>query len=65
MSYYISTVKIATDTEKGVKWNTERYLIDAVSVTDAEKQVHEDLGGTGIDFEVKSVSKANIVKVIE
>jgi len=62
--YYTAKVKIATDTPKGVKWNTETYLVNAVSVTHAESLVHEDFKNDTIEFEVKSVSSSQIVKVI-
>ena len=43
---------------------SESYLVNAVSITHAESLVNEDFKDTGIDFEVKSVSEANIIKVI-
>ena len=64
MSYYIAKVKIATDTPKGIKWATDTYLVNAVSVTHAEELIHEDFIGSGIQFEVKSVSSTRILKVI-
>ena len=63
--YYTSKVKIATDTPKGVKWQSETYLVDALTVTHAEAQVNEDFKDSGVEFEVKSVSKSQICKVIE
>ena len=62
--YYVSKVKIAIDTPKGVKWNTETYLVNAVSVTHAEQLGHEDFKDAGLEFEVKSVSASQICKVI-
>lgn len=65
MSYYVAKVKIAQDTPKGVKWVTETYLVDAVSVTHAEQLVNKDFEGYMGEFEVKSVSNSKICKVIE
>ena len=65
MAYYVAKVKIATDTPKGVKWQSETYLVDALTVTHAEAQVNKDFEGDGIEFEVKSVSKSQICKVIK
>jgi hypothetical protein len=45
---------------------TEQYLVDAVSVTDAEVKVtkmYENEGGS-IDFQVKSVKETKILQVI-
>ena len=64
MSYYVSKVKIATDTPKGVKWQTETYLVNAVSVTHAEALVVEDFKNDGVEFEVSGVSQSRICKVI-
>ena len=65
MNYYVAKVKIAQDTPKGVKWTTESYLVNAVSVTHAEQLVNEDFSGYMGEFEVKSVSNTKICKVIE
>ena len=64
MGYYVSRVKIATDTPKGVKWLSESYLVNAVSVGHAEQLVHEDFKDTGTEFEVKSISASSICQVI-
>jgi len=65
MSYYIAKVKIAEDSPKGVKWFTETYLVDAVSVTHAESLINEDFSNTNIDFNVKSISTSPICKIIK
>ena len=65
MAYYVAKVKIATDTPKGVKWQSETYLVAALPVTHAEAQVNEDFKDSGVEFEVKSVSKSQICKVIK
>ena len=65
MNYYVSRVAIATDTPKGVKWVSETYLIDAVSVTHAEELINKDFKSSGIEFEVKSIGTSRICKVIE
>jgi len=69
MSYYIAKVQMvdAIDTQKGVKEKkvTETYLVEALSVTEAEAKVVEDFKGYTMDFEVKSVSASKIIKIIE
>jgi len=65
MAYYVAKVKIATDTPKGVKWQSESYLVDALTVTHAEALVNEDFKDDGVEFEGKSVSKSQICKVIK
>ena len=44
--------------------STVEYLVDAVSVTDAEVSITKHLGGT-INFEVTSVSISKIAEVVE
>ena len=34
--YYLVRVKVANDNGKTVKWTRESYLVEGVSVTDAE-----------------------------
>ena len=68
MSYYTAKVKMSTtvDTAKGPKERTvtEVYLVDALSVTEAEAKVINDFKGTGIDFEVKAATESKIIKII-
>jgi hypothetical protein len=60
-------VSIVDFNEKGKQTKiTEQYLVDAVSVTDAEVKVtkmYENEGGS-IDFQVKSVKETKILQVI-
>ena len=65
MGYYTTKVSVAIDTPKGVKRQTEMYLVDAQSVTHAEAMVTKDFEGSGIDFEVKAVNNSKIIKVIK
>ena len=68
MSYFQVNVSIVDTNDKGKQSKvTEQYLVDAVSVTDAEVKVtkmYEDEGGS-IDFQVKSVKETKILQVIE
>tara|TARA_R100001443_G_scaffold109628_1_gene121033 strand:+ start:212 stop:409 length:198 start_codon:yes stop_codon:yes gene_type:complete len=65
MSYYIAKVKVVVSDNNGKqKKNVEQYLVNAVSVTDAESKIHKDFENTVIDFEVSSVSETKIIKVI-
>jgi hypothetical protein len=58
--YYL--VKVTLLLEKKVK---EQYLVEAVSVTDAEASVVKDFSNFGQDYEITSVSETAIVKVIK
>jgi hypothetical protein len=68
MSYYTAKVQLidSIDTPKGTKEKkiTETYLVEALSVTEAEAKVIEDFKGYSFDFEVKSVSASKIIKII-
>ena len=67
MSYFLANVEIVDMNDKGKQTKTrEQYLVDAVSVTDAEVKVtkmYKNEGGN-IDFQVKSVKETNILQVI-
>jgi hypothetical protein len=69
MSYYVAKIQLTdeVDTPKGVKIKkmTEMYLVEALSVTEAEAKVVSDFSGFHFDFEVKSVTASKIVKILE
>jgi hypothetical protein len=69
MSYYTAKVQLidTIDTPKGQKEKriTETYLVEALSVTEAEAKVIQDFKGYTFDFEVKSVGASKIIKIIE
>jgi|TARA_R110002020_G_scaffold93540_3_gene225592 hypothetical protein len=69
MAYYTAKVQLTTlvDTPKGTKEKkaTEIYLVEALSVTEAEAKVVKDFGNSTLDFEVKAVNNSKIIKIIE
>lgn len=69
MAYYTAKVQLidVIDTPKGQKEKrvTETYLVEALSVTEAEAKVIQDFKGYTFDFEVKSVGSSKIIKIIE
>jgi hypothetical protein len=62
--YYIAKVKVQVNEGKKTKWNTETFLVDAVSVTDAEVKLHQEYEGFPDEWEIRSVSQSPIIKVI-
>jgi hypothetical protein len=66
--YYTARVQWVSvvDTPKGQKEKkvTETYLVEAMSVTEAEAKVVKDFEGVNFDFEVKGVNESRIVKII-
>jgi hypothetical protein len=68
MSYFQATVVLVDINEKGKQSKiTEQYLVDAMSVTEAEAKVTKLYAdeGSRIDFQVKSVKETKILQVIE
>jgi len=67
--YYTAKVQLTheQETPKGVKLQkvTETYLVEAISVTEAEAKVIEDFGNTTLDFEVKSVNQSKIIQILK
>jgi hypothetical protein len=62
---YTVAVKVKFEDDKGkVKTKTVRYLVDAMSVTEAETRVVKFMEGTMADFEISSASQSRIVEVI-
>jgi hypothetical protein len=66
MAYYIAKVKVHHEDDKGrVKKITEQYLVNAVSVTDAEAKVVAEFEGSNLEYEVTAVMETKIVSVIQ
>jgi hypothetical protein len=68
MSYFLAAVEIIDVSDKGKQSKIrEQYLIDAVSVTDAEVKVTKMFEDEGMstDFQVKSVKETKILQIIE
>ena len=68
MSYFQATVVLVDINEKGKQSKiTEQYLVDAMSVTEAEAKVTKLYAdeGSSVDFQVKSVKETKILQVIE
>ena len=69
MGYYTAKIQLTTivDTQNGTKEKkaTEMYLVEALSVTEAEAKVIKDFQGVTFDFEVKAVTNSKIIKIID
>lgn len=63
--YYLVRVKVANDNGKTVKWVRESYLVDAVSVTDAEAITNKHFDDSRVEFEVVEVKKSEVIKVLQ
>ena len=67
--YYTAKVQLTSivDTQNGTKEkkSTEMYLVEALSVTEAEAKVIKDFQGVTFDFEVKAVTNSKIIKIID
>jgi len=64
--FFEVTVKIKTDSNGKVKTANEIYLVDAMTVTEAEARVVKDFEKSGFsqDYNVVGVKSSNIVSVI-
>ena len=63
-TFYQVTTQYTSENDKGkVTKVTERYLVNAVSVTDAEAIATKEWGTTVSEFEVKEVKKSRIIDV--
>lgn len=65
MSFYIAKVQFEIENDKGnVKKQMRTYMVNAVSVTDAEVQVNKYLSSATEPFEVKTISESKILDYI-
>ena len=71
MSYYTAKIQLIdmVDTPKGPKEKrtTETYLVEALSVTEAEAKVVGDFekAGVSIDYKVISARESKVIRVID
>jgi hypothetical protein len=66
MAFYLVKVDVVIGESKSgqPKKKTYQYLVDAVSVTDAEAKVYTFYKASTVDFEVKSAAETKISEVI-
>ena len=66
MAYFIATVKVKTENERGrITSNNEVYCVEAETVTEAEAKVVKEFEGQNIEYQVKSVKESKIIKILE
>ena len=66
MAYYIATVKVQDENERGRITNTnEVYCVEAETVTEAEAKVIKDFEGDNTEYQVKEVKETKILKILE
>ena len=66
MAYFIATVKVQDENERGRIINTnEIYCVEAETVTDAEAKVVKEFENYTMDYHVKSVKESKIIKILE
>ena len=65
--YYLGKVEFITvvDTKNGKRENKSRvqYLVDAMSCTEAEARIVENLKDSVSDYEIKGVQQSKIIEV--
>jgi len=65
MAFYLGKVQFEVTNENGrVKKQTRQYIVNAVSVTDAEVQINKYLKNSTEPFEVKTISESRILDYI-
>lgn len=63
--YFTVSVKVSHEDDKGkIKKTTERYLVDAMSVTEAEARVTKALEGMTSEFEIVAAGLSRILEVV-
>ncbi len=65
VKYFTVTIKIKREDDKGkLKTVTERHLVDALTVTEAEARVVKFMEQFGEDFTISSVTESRITQLI-
>ena len=64
-NYFLVKVQFMEEVNDKMKKVKRDFLVNAMSVTEAEAKVIADFAGCTFDFEVKSVNSSKIIKIIE
>ena len=66
MAYFIATVKVKEENERGrITSNNEVYCVESETCTEAEAKVVKEFEGQNIEYQVKSVKESKILKILE
>ena len=65
MGYYTAKVQMVDDSTGKQKKVTEMYLVEAMSVTEAEAKVVKEFEGAGVEYQVKAVKESKILKILD
>ena len=67
LTYLIVKVEKKIEDERNGKFKkvTEQFLVNAVNVTDVEKQIYTEYEGYPGDWSIHSVTATKIIKIIE
>ena len=66
MAYYISTVKVQDENERGrITSTNEVYCVEAESCTEAEAKVVKEFENVQVEYQVKEVKETKIIKILE
>lgn len=64
--YYNCRVKVKIENDQGkIKTQTRAYIVEAVSVTDAEVKITKEFSNMVDDWELASVSETKILEIIK
>ena len=63
--YFQVVVKIKREDDKGkIKAFTERYLVDALTITEAEARVVKFMEDSMLDYEITSATESRIMQIL-
>jgi len=62
--FYNVVVSITDSNAKKPRKISELYIVNAVSVTDAETKIHKKFEGTTLEFEVSNVRQSKLIEII-
>jgi hypothetical protein len=63
--YFQVVVKLKREDDKGkVKTFTERYLVDALTITEAEARVVKFMEDSMLEYEISSATESRIVQIL-
>jgi len=65
LKYHLIKVKISSEDDKGrIKWRAEEYLVDSLSVTEAESKITTLFKDYSGEWKIHSVVQSKILQIL-
>jgi hypothetical protein len=65
MAHYLVRVRTTEEIDGKMRSRTEAFLVNAETIEESQRMMHEYFRGTMVDYEIRNVGKTGIVGYID